>query len=365
LISGGGTGGHVYPALAVVEALTANSQSPTADDLLYIGGAGGVEQELVKRAGLAFEAIQAGGLHGMGPLAAVRNLLRLARGLARSLALVNDWKPDVLFVTGGFVSVPVSLACWLRRVPSLVYLPDIEPGWAIKFLAQFARRIAVTSDASRQYLPAGKMVVTGYPLRRELIEARDSKQRALTYFGLEAGRKTILFAGGSKGAQSLNRAWSKILDPVLESWQVIHISGTLDAGAAEARREQLSDAQKPRYKLFSYLHSEEMGLALAAADLVVSRAGASTLGEYPLMGLAAVLVPYPFAWRYQKVNADYLAQRGAAVRLDNERLSDDLLPTLESLLSDETRLAEMQQRARDLARPRAAFDLAAQLRELA
>jgi len=363
LISGGGTGGHVYPALAVVDALTVDKR----DTLLWIGSEGGVEQELVKRAAqsVPFEAIQAGGLHGIGLLSVARNLMRLARGLTQSLTLVRSWKPDVLFVTGGFVSVPVALACWLRRVPILVYLPDIEPGWAIKFLSRFARRIAVTCEASHKFLPARKVVVTGYPLRRELIEARGAKQRASAYFRLDASRKTILFAGGSKGAQSLNRAWSKILDQVLERWQVIHISGTLDAGAAQARREQLSDALKSRYKLFPYLHSEEMGLALTAADLVVSRAGASTLGEYPLMGLPAILVPYPFAWRYQKVNADYLTERGAAARLDNERLSDELLPTLERLLSDETRLAEMRQRARELARPQAAFDLAAQLRELA
>ena len=108
-----------------------------------------------------------------------------------------------------------------------------------------------------------------------------------------------------------------------------------------------------------------MGLALAAADVVVSRSGASTLGEYPLMGLPAILVPYPFAWRYQKVNADYLAEHGAAVRLDNDRLGDELLPTLERLLSDETRLNEMQRRASSLARPQAAQALGAQLRELA
>jgi UDP-N-acetylglucosamine--N-acetylmuramyl-(pentapeptide) pyrophosphoryl-undecaprenol N-acetylglucosamine transferase len=146
---------------------------------------------------------------------------------------------------------------------------------------------------------------------------------------------------------------------------VIHISGLLDEGATQARRERLSDEQKSHYKLFTYLHSEEMGLALAAADLVISRAGASTLGEYPLMGLPAILVPYPFAWRYQKVNADYLVEKGAAVRLDNDKLSDELLPTLASLLDDEAHLDAMKQCARSLARPQAASDQAAQLREMA
>jgi UDP-N-acetylglucosamine--N-acetylmuramyl-(pentapeptide) pyrophosphoryl-undecaprenol N-acetylglucosamine transferase len=361
LISGGGTGGHVYPALAVVDSLS--SHQPAA--ICWIGSEGGVEQDLVKRAGLTFEAIPAGGLHGLAPWTAARNVVRLARGFARSLAFVTNWKPDVLFVTGGFVSVPVALACWLRRVPILVFLPDIEPAWAIKFLGRLATRITVTAEASRKFLPAHKITVTGYPLRRELIVARGAKDRALVHFGLQASRKTILFAGGSKGAQSLNRAWSKILDKVLEHWQVIHISGTLDAGATQARREQMSDEQKSSYKLFPYLHSDEMGLALAAADLVVSRAGASTLGEYPLMGLPAILVPYPFAWRYQKVNADYLVEQGAAVRLDNDRLDQELLATLTSLLGDEGRLAEMQKHALGLARPDAADEIAAQLCEMA
>ena len=363
MISGGGTGGHVYPALAVVDALTADGGPPAA--IRWIGGEGGIEQDLVTRAGLPFEAIPAGGLHGMSPLTVIRNSARLARGLGRALQIVSNWRPDALFITGGFVGVPVALACWLKRAPILVFLPDIEPGWAIKFLSVFATRIAVTAEASRRWLPARKMAVTGYPLRPELIEARGQKQLALAHFSLDAARKTILFAGGSKGAQSLNRAWSALLDQVLDRWQVIHISGTLDTGAAQMRREQLSEERKAHYKLFPYLHSKDMGLALAAADVVVSRSGASTLGEYPLMGLPAILVPYPFAWRYQKVNADYLAEHGAAVRLDNDKLGDELLSTLEHLLSDETRLNEMQRRASSLARPQAAHAIAAQLRELA
>jgi undecaprenyldiphospho-muramoylpentapeptide beta-N-acetylglucosaminyltransferase len=368
MISGGGTGGHVYPALAVVEALADRRLSlkpETADAVCWIGSEGGVEQELVARAGLPFEAIPAGGLHGLAPWVMARNALRLTRGLLRAWKLAAEWKPEVLFVTGGFVSAPVALACWLRRVPILVYLPDIEPGWTIKFLSRLATRVAVTTEASRKYLPARKVVVAGYPVRQELIRAREARIEAQAHFGLDGSRKTILVSGGSKGAQSLNRALARVLDQVLDRWQVIHISGTLDAVEAQARREQLSDELKARYKLFAYLHSEEMGLAMAAADVVVSRAGASILGEYPLMGLPAVLAPYPYAWRYQKVNADYLAEQGAAVRLDNEKLGDELWPTLEGLLGDEARWLAMREHARALARPDAAANLVAQLLALA
>jgi len=263
------------------------------------------------------------------------------------------------------VSAPVALACWLRRVPILVYLPDIEPGWAIQFLSRLATRIAVTAEASRRFLPARKVVVTGYPVRQEVLKVRGKKSEALAHFGLDASLKTILFAGGSKGAQTLNRAFSKMLDQVLSRWQVIHISGKTDIDEMRARCEQLSGDLKARYKLFDYLHGKEMGLALAVADVAVSRAGASILGEFPLMGLPAILVPYQFAWRYQKVNADYLVEQGAAVRLDAETLDQTLWPVLEGLLGDKARWTAMQERARALARPDAAAKLAAQLRALA
>jgi UDP-N-acetylglucosamine--N-acetylmuramyl-(pentapeptide) pyrophosphoryl-undecaprenol N-acetylglucosamine transferase len=354
----------VYPALAVVEALIVDRGPRAANTICWIGSEGGVEQELVTRAGLPFEAVPAGGLHGLAPFTAARNLARLARGLARAWKLAGEWKPQVLFVTGGFVSAPVALACWLRRTPILVYLPDIEPGLAIKFLSRLATKICVTAEPSRKFLPARKVVVTGYPVRQELLQAREARDRAQVHFGLDASHKTILMFGGSKGARSLNRALSKALDQVLDRWQVIHISGTLDAAEAQARREMLSEERKARYRLFTYLHGEEMGLALAAADLVVSRAGASVLGELPLMGLPAILVPYPFAWRYQKVNADYLVEQGAAERLDDEKLSQELLPTLENLLNDEMRWAAMRESARRLARPESAAALAWQLRAL-
>jgi UDP-N-acetylglucosamine--N-acetylmuramyl-(pentapeptide) pyrophosphoryl-undecaprenol N-acetylglucosamine transferase len=293
-----------------------------------------------------------------------RNALRLARGFLRAWKLTAEWKPEVLFVTGGFVSVPVALACWLRRVPILVYLPDIEPGLAIRFLSVLSTQIAVTAEVSRPFLPARRIVVTGYPVRQELIDARGARREAQTHLNLDGSRKTVLVFGGSKGARSLNRALNQVLDQVLERWQVVHITGLLDAGEAQARKEKLSDELGSRYKLFAYLHSQEMGWALAAADVVVSRAGASVLGEFPLMGLPAILVPYPFAWRYQRVNADYLVEQGAAIRLDDEKLEKELLPVLASLLGDEARWTAMQKRARDLARPEAAFILASQLRAM-
>jgi UDP-N-acetylglucosamine--N-acetylmuramyl-(pentapeptide) pyrophosphoryl-undecaprenol N-acetylglucosamine transferase len=350
-IAGGGTGGHVYPALAVVKAVRA--VQPDAD-MRWIGSRDGVEADLVVRSGLAFDAIPAGGMHGLAPLRAALNALKLLAGLFRAIGLAAAYRPQALLVTGGFVSVPAAIACWLRRTPIVVYLPDVEPGLAVKFVGRLARHVAVSVEASEPYLPKGKMVVTGYPTRSFEGATREA---AIAHFNLDAARKTVLVFGGSRGARSLNRALGAILEPVLERWQVIQISGTLDAAEVKARREALPPSLRQRYHVYPYLH-DDMGLAFAAADVVVSRSGASTLGEFPLFGLAAILVPYPYAWRYQKVNADYLVSRGAATRLNDEDLTLGLLPMLDRLLSDDAERTRMGTRARSLARPDAAQRLA-------
>ena len=320
-----------------------------------------MEEALVTRAGIPFVAIPAGGLHGVALISAMRNMTKLIAGTIRSLQLISRYRPDVMFTTGGFVSAPMAAACWLRRVPIVVYLPDIEPGRAVKFAAKLAARIGVTTEDSVKYFSMKKVVVTGYPTRSELATA--DRAAAIRHFELEPACKTLLIFGGSKGARSINRAASSILEALLAKYQVIHISGSTDAEETRARRTHLADDLKPRYHLFEYVH--EMGLALAAADLVVSRAGASVLGEYPLFGLPSILIAYPYAWRYQRVNADYLVSRGAAVRLDDSTLQATLLPEIDRLLGDEAALQRMQTAARSLARPDAAARLADVIRSAA
>ena len=258
--------------------------------------------------------------------------------------------------------MPVALAAWVLRTPILVYLPDIEPGLAVRVIARLAARVAVTVEDSRSYFPAHKVVVTGYPVRTGFRGLDQAEARAL--LGLVPGVPALLVLGGSRGARSINQALSGVLEQVLELAQVVHVSGNLDWPWVAERREALPAALKANYHAFPYLH-EEMGRALAAADLAICRAGASTLGELPYFGLPAVLVPYPHAWRYQRVNADWLTGRRAAVRLDDERLTDELLPTVRRLLSDRAALAGMSERMQALARPDAAARLAGELLALA
>jgi UDP-N-acetylglucosamine--N-acetylmuramyl-(pentapeptide) pyrophosphoryl-undecaprenol N-acetylglucosamine transferase len=211
---------------------------------------------------------------------------------------------------------------------------------------------------SKAYLPAEKLVVTGYPVRPEIRAANElSKGEALARFELAEGRPTLFVFGGSRGARSINRALMGALPEVLGWMQVIHVSGTLDWPEVEKGAAALAEGLRAFYRPYAYLH-EEMGPAFRAADLVVARAGASMLGECPAFGLPAVLVPYPHAWRYQKVNADYLAERGAALRLNDEKLGTELLPLVSGLLRDTERLAAMGAAAKKLDVPDAAGRLA-------
>lgn len=356
-IVGGGTGGHVYPALAVAQALQAAAPEAGAakNALTWIGSIGGMEAELVARAGLPFIGIPAGGLHGVALLNAVRNGWQLTRGTFAALRHLRRERPDAILTTGGYVSGPVAVAAAWRHVPILVYLPDIEPAQSVKALARLATRIGVTVEDSRAFLPAKKVVVTGYPLGERITRwNRVAGRQAL---GLPLDDLVLLVFGGSRGARSINRALLAQLPALTEVAHVLHVSGELDWPEISAARETLPEDVKARYHAYAYLH-DEMGAAMAAADLAVCRAGASILGEFPYFGLPSILVPYPHAWRYQKVNAAWLADRGAAVVIDDAALPTQLAPIARALLQDTSRREAMANAARTLARPDAAQHLA-------
>ena len=320
-----------------------------------------METRLVEKSGVRYQAIPAAGVHGVGLRTLPRNLWQLGRGVSASRRILREFKPDVLFFTGGFVAVPMALAG--RKIPSLLYVPDIEPGLALKTIARFANRIAVTAKDSQRYFKRPERVVqTGYPTRADLGKwTRDEARHTLN---LNTKNPVLLVSGGSKGARSINNAVLAILPALLERTQVIHITGALDWPTVEARTKELTKAQTARYHAFPYLH-EEMGAALAAADLALSRAGASTLGEYPLFDLPAVLVPYPHAWRYQKVNADYLVQHGAAIMIEDGKLPDQLLTTVNELLGNSQKLTSMRDAMQHLSHPQAAAEIGRLLLTLA
>ncbi len=327
---------------------------------------GGMEQALVEQAGLKIELIPAEGLRGKNPLAALKSLRAMRQGRAAARQLIRQFQPDVLFVTGGYVCVPVMLAASKANVPSLIYLPDIEPGLAIKFLARYARRVAVTAPQSRRFFAPGQAVVTGYPVRPELVAGAASpaaRQQARRQLNLADDLPLLLVFGGSRGARSINQAVTAALEPLLAQCQLLHITGTLDAEWVQARRSKLPPAQQARYHVHAYLH-QHMTLALLAANLVIARAGASVMGEFPMAGLPAILAPYPYAGAHQALNAAYLASNGAAVVITDADLPEKLAGTALALLADPARLQAMQTASAALAQPDAAAQLAQQILEV-
>lgn len=363
LICAGGTGGGIYPALAAVTAL--GNKGLATENILWVGTKGEMEQTLVPRAGIRLETIVGGAIAGVPLHRKLLNGSKLLLSVGKAVKLVRRFRPNVMFMTGGYMAFPFTLACRWLGVPIAIYLPDVEPGQSIQFSLRYAEKVGATTDGSAQFVPANKLVVTGYPVRPELRAAANlTLEEALAAFDLQPGRPTLMVFGGSRGAQAINRALMSILPELLQTMQIIHISGTFTWDEVDINAKALPSNLRAFYRPYPYLH-DEMGHAFRAADLVVARAGASMLGETPAFSLPSILVPLAWAWRYQKVNADYLCDRGTAVQLTDETLDTQLLPTIQTLMADPNKLAQMSQAAHALDVPNGADNLAALIENVA
>lgn len=371
----------MYPALAVLRALRISYEGKLESgegrsqyslpgrelEVLWVGGEEGIEVDLLSREEIPFTTIPAAGIHGVGLKALPGNLWRMLQGFISARQIIRDFQPQVMFTTGGYLAVPVAFASrlsrfQLERTRIAVYVPDIEPGLALRITARLSDQIMLTVEDSMDYFGNRSNVqVTGYPTRLGL--EKSARDKALQFFNLQPGLPTLLVFGGSKGARSINQATISVLEQLLAQMQVIHISGQLDWPEVEAAAGQLPGYLAERYRSFAYLY-QDMGTALSAADLVVSRAGASVLGEFPLHGLPAILIPYPHAWRYQEVNALYLESKGAALVLQDHDLNVHFYPTVSKLMKDHQMRSEMSQAMSSLANPRAAESIANLLRGL-
>ena len=321
--------------------------------------------------GIPFAAIQTGQLRGMNPLTAIANAGKMVVGLRQSLQLLAEFRPDVCFVTGGYVCTPVAIACRLRRVPVLVYLPDLTPGLAIRLLSLIAQRVAVSFPETAKFFGA-KSVVTGYPVRPALLDAVQDREKARAELGqaLKIGWNEsdsqlplLLVFGGSQGSRSINKAIWSALPSLLPLAHIVHVVGTRDWPLLAENQPELPEALARRYHPVDYLH-DEMALALAAADLALARAGASTLAEFPIARLPSVLVPLPISGGHQFPNAHKLADTGGARIIRDEELSARLTPVLSDLLADESRRLAMGAAVATLARPQAGMNIARALVEL-
>ena len=304
----------------------------------------------MQRAGIRYKGIPAAGLHGVNVLSLPGRFLKLGKGYLEARKIIKDFDPDVMFFTGGYVGFPVAMAG--KKVPSVLFVPDIEPGMALDMLSRNADVITVVCrDSVNYFKDPEKIRITGYPTRKDIRHW--DKKEALDVFGLDSAVPVLFVFGGSKGARSINQALKANLSGLLERCQIIHVTGKTDWEDMQQFYDKLSDDEKKRYKIFPYLH-EEMGAAFSAADLIISRAGASTLGEFPLFGVPAILVPYPYAWRYQKVNADYLVSKNAALMIRDEELEARMTETVTDLLDHPEKLSAMKAAMKRLAEPDAA-----------
>lgn len=350
--------------MAIVNSLQRFRSTDSSLDILWVGTVEGMETDIVTGSGIDIEFIESSGLVGKGLIGMIKGLYRLLVGLIQSYILISRFSPDVIFVTGGYTTVPVSVAGWLRQVPIAIYLPDVEPGLAIRIISKIADRVLITVEASQEYLKHVKLVVTGYPLRTQLTNALTmSQDESRSVLGIK-NNKTILIVGGSLGARSINlaaleagRTW------VSEGFQIIHVTGKLGWIESEKIWTDLDSFTKLNYKLFPYL-SDKIGVAMRASNIVVARAGASCLGEFPAFGLPAVLVPYPYSWSYQYANAHMLCDQGAAICVEDNDLPIVLRQTVSRLLNNDSEMIEFGKNARRFSNIDGADNIANELRSM-
>lgn len=354
VISGGGTAGHVYPALALLD-----SWPDPVPSVIWIGTPDGMERRIVTDAGIPYEGVRAGAVRGQRPDRLARSLALVAAGTVQAVHVLRRARPDVVLTTGGYVSVGVAVASRLLRIPLVVFLPDVRPGVAVRAQQRFATRIACAFDAAVRHLPADRTVVTGYPLRPGFFSGDRETARKAFDVGDEP---LLLLYGGSLGARTLNTAVSERLEDVLARSHFVHVCGELDHAEVERRRASLPPGLQRRYELYAFM-GDRLIDAFLAADLCIARAGASTLAELPAAGLPAVVVPGAFS--DQSANAAWLADRGVAVVVPNDEVPSRLVDEVCALLDDADRRDAMAQASRALAQPDAAVRLRELLQEVA
>ncbi|MDW8319788.1 MAG: undecaprenyldiphospho-muramoylpentapeptide beta-N-acetylglucosaminyltransferase [Armatimonadota bacterium] len=355
LLVGGGTGGHLFPAVSIAEALRESGVT----DIAFAGREAGIEGRVIPPLGWRFFAIEALPLRRSLTPAAIGALLRTVYTARR---ILREYAPDVVVATGGYVAAGVVLAQALRRGKIVIHEQNAIPGRANRWMARWARRVCVTFESTTRYFGSSRCVHTGLPVRRDLLQSRMERTQACQLLGMNPGGRVLFVIGGSQGARALN-GWTLEMSPGLKQAgvQVIHQVGERNLADFE-RFPQSAD-----YRWFGFMDVQTLGQALSAADLVLSRAGASTLNEIALFGKPAVFVPYPYAYAdHQWHNAQELARHGGAVVFRESELdAEKLLTSLLELLSDERRLQQMGETNRRWSREDAAERVVQQVLEVA
>lgn len=348
VLAGGGTGGHLFPGIAIAEELRRIDASA---EVIFIGTEHGIEASIVPREGYPIRYLKAEGFAGKSIMKKARAGIRTVSSLRDSFRILKEVKPDALIGLGGYASFAPVLAGFLLKIPTLVMEQNSVPGLANKVLSRIADIICVTYHESLSFFPRSKTYITGNPVRQTIVSA--GKESAYDLFGLERGKFTVFVFGGSLGARKINNAvcgaFSDLSD-IKDKVQFLHQTGKSDYDAVREtyRKWGISGT------VAAFIH--QMAEAYAVADLVVSRAGATTLAELTAVGRPAILIPYPYAaGNHQELNAQRLSEMGAArVILDHELDSEILARNIRDLFDNAAIRLEMQRSSRALGRPDAA-----------
>jgi UDP-N-acetylglucosamine--N-acetylmuramyl-(pentapeptide) pyrophosphoryl-undecaprenol N-acetylglucosamine transferase len=357
ILAGGGTGGHVIPALAIAHELKKSYDA----EVLFIGTARGIENRLVPAGGFPLQLVRVGALKNVSLVTRARTAFDLPRAIWNASGILNEFAPDVVIGVGGYASGPAMLAAIVKHIPTLAFEPNVVPGFANRIVARFVSAAAVHFEETAKYFRHGE--VTGVPVRQAFFDIAPKR----------GGTPTLLVFGGSQGAHAINQAMIRCLPVLLREAPGIHIihqTGERDYNDAQAGSENLvaaapSAAPGFTFEVFKFI--DDMPAAFARADLVVCRSGASTVAEIAAAGKPAVFVPFPRAADdHQRINAEALARHGAAVVVEESKLEGVwLAETIAALLGDSQRLGRMSRAARELAHPNAARDIAAMAARLA
>jgi len=347
LIAGGGTGGHLFPGIALAEEVVTRHPS---NEVLFVGTSRGLEARVVPAAGFRLELVDVEGLKGKGVLGLFRGLAKLPRALLQASRILRTDKPDVVVGVGGYASFPMVAAAFLQGIPTAIQEQNALPGLTNKVLGRIAQAVFVAFDEAMRFFPASKVQNVGNPIRKELMEnfLRPRERH---------DRFRILIFGGSQGAHAINVAAveaARRLGPLQDRLEILHQTGARDRSETQAGY----DAAGIRATVVEFI--DDMSHAYATSDLVICRAGATTLAELTICKKAAILIPFPFAAdNHQEVNARSLVEKGAAILVLQKDLDGEILARLVGeLIEDPERLEKMSRAAGLLGRPEAAKEIA-------
>lgn len=341
IIAGGGTGGHIFPAIAIARAL---QKKDSAIEILFIGARDKMEMEKVPEAGYPIEGLDIAGFNRSSLIKNVSLPFKVLKSMIRVRNILKNFKPGAVIGVGGYSSFPVLRAAQILGIPTFIHESNSFAGKSNKMLAKKATRIFTGTDGMEKFFPATKIIISGNPVRREIAESIVTKEEAIKFFSLEQGKKTLLILGGSLGARSINEAVDKGLDDLLDAGlQVIWQTGK-PYGEAGKKRGQGKDS----VRVHEFIR--QMDMAYAAADIVVARSGAMTVAELCVVQKPVLFVPYPFAAEdHQTVNAMRLVDKNAALMVKDSEAAEKLMLSIIGLASDITKQGELKENIRALA----------------